>query len=561
MALINSLKSTRLKNLRYTGLGPAVQKDINNPPVYNSFSRETEARGDDAQRLSRAIIFGNPNFATNLAQLNAIDQGRRRKPEQRDPNDVPRGAGADNIGKFLFELGRGIRDVANLALDAVQQIASSAVQTPTIIAATLAQAAAQSGTHFVYGFGVKGKYIPGIANPHVLAKFEGRVPISEDFDRDRSELKEAWSSLTPKPGATHPLADGNLLIDEKLKNPPKVSVYDFVKSKSNDTIGDAVIKDFTKEEVTSTGKAPKAVEAEVKKETRLSLSKSRNLKSYTGDYTKSGPGTADLRNMLEPTTEQEGAFKDHIKFKFSVINADEGDNVNLYFRAFLSNFSDNYQGSWMNTKYLGRAEDFYTYQGFNRTISIGFKAAAFTRSELIPIYKKLVMLASTTAPSYSSDNGFMRGTLITSTVGDYIVNQPGFLNSVDYSWQTGYPWEVRFKGFAEADVQQLPHILDVNLQFTPIHRFSVQTGQQHYITNPNIDHLSGEPLVKPAPKVPKRVGTVDVGEGDFGGPFDNGNYFDLDDPANRFAGLTVQQRAAAIAAAAAENTNEISSGT
>ena len=229
MALINSLKSTRLKNLRYTGLGPAVQKDINNPPVYNSFSRETEARGDDAQRLSRAIIFGNPNFATNLAQLNAIDQGRRRKPEQRDPNDVPRGAGADNIGKFLFELGRGIRDVANLALDAVQQIASSAVQTPTIIAATLAQAAAQSGTHFVYGFGVKGKYIPGIANPHVLAKFEGRVPIPVDFDRDRSELKEAWSSLTPKPGATHPLPDGNLLLNDELKNPSKVSAYDFVK--------------------------------------------------------------------------------------------------------------------------------------------------------------------------------------------------------------------------------------------------------------------------------------------------------------------------------------------
>ena len=79
--------------------------------------------------------------------------------------------------------------------------------------------------------------------------------------------------------------------------------------------------------------------------------------------------------MLEPTTEQ-ATVEDHIKFKFSIINPDEDDNINLYFRAFLSNFSDNYQGSWNNTKYLGRAEDFYTYQGFNRTISIGFKVAA-----------------------------------------------------------------------------------------------------------------------------------------------------------------------------------------
>ena len=484
MALINSLKSTRLKNLRYTGLGPAVQKDINNPPVYNSFSRETEARGDDAQRLSRAIIFGSPQFATNLAQLNAIDQGRRRRPEQRDASDVPRGVGSNNIGKFLFELGKGIKDVANLALDAIEQTASSAVQTPTIIAATLAQAAAQSGTHFVYGFGVKGKYIPGIANPHVLAKFEGRVPIPVDFDRDRSELKEAWSSLTPKPGATHPLPDGNLLLNDELKNPPKVSVYDFVKSKSNDTIGDAVIKDFTKEEDTSTGKAPQTISGDVKKETRLGLSTNRRLTSYTDKYIDNKTEFSDGKNLHEPTS---GVFsdKDHIKFKFTIINPDEGDNINLYFRAFLSSFGDNYSGTWNSKKYLGRAEDFYTYGGFSRSISIGFKAAAFSRQELKPMYKKLVALASTTAPTYASENGFMRGTLVTTTVGDYLVDQPGFLSTVDYSWQTGYPWEIKLGGNEESDVQQLPHILDINLQFTPIHRFSVQTGGQHYITNPS----------------------------------------------------------------------------
>ena len=68
-----------------------------------------------------------------------------------------------------------------------------------------------------------------------------------------------------------------------------------------------------------------------------------------------------------------------------------------------------------------------------------------------PIYKKLVVLASTTAPTYSNDNGFMRGTLVTSTVGDYIVDQPGFISSVDYSWQTGYPWEVKLRGNVEEE--------------------------------------------------------------------------------------------------------------
>ena len=501
MALINSLKSTRLKNLRYTGLGPAVQKDINNPPVYNSFSRETEARGDDAQRLSRAIIFGSPQFATNLAQLNAIDQGRRRRPEQRDASDVPRGVGSNNIGKFLFELGKGIKDVANLALDAIEQTASSAVQTPTIIAATLAQAAAQSGTHFVYGFGVKGKYIPGIANPHVLAKFEGRVPIPVDFDRDRSELKEAWSSLTPKPGATHPLPDGNLLLNDELKNPSKVSAYDFVKSKSNDTIGDAVIKDFTKEEDTPTGKAPQKISNEVKKETRIGLSTNRKLAKYTDKFVDNKTEFSDQRNLQEPTfsSRAPAGRGDHIKFKFGIISPEESLTKNLYFRAFLSSFTDNYTGTWNSKKYLGRAEDFYTYGGFARSINIGFKAAAFSRKELKPIYKKLVMLASTTAPTYASDNGFMRGTLVTCTVGDYIVDQPGFIGSVDYSWQTNYPWEVQLGGKDEPDVQQLPHILDCSVSFTPIHRFSVQTGDQHFITNPQPDgqnFLSGKPLTE-----------------------------------------------------------------
>jgi len=91
----------------------------------------------------------------------------------------------------------------------------------------------------------------------------------------------------------------------------------------------------------------------------------------------------------------------------------------------------------------------------------------------------------------------MRGTLVTSTVGDYLVDQPGFISSVDYSWQTEYPWEVSLGGNEETDVQQLPHILDCTIAFTPIHRFSVQTGEQHYITNPDPNgspFLSGQPI-------------------------------------------------------------------
>ena len=120
------------------------------------------------------------------------------------------------------------------------------------------------------------------------------------------------------------------------------------------------------------------------------------------------------------------------------------------------------------------------------------------------------MLASTTAPTYSNDNGFMRGTLVTSTVGDYIVDQPGFLSTVDYSWQTSYPWEIKLLGNEDLGVQQLPHVLDVSLSFTPIHRFSVQTGQLHFITNKEagVNFLDGVPINQPAPEPPSTEAVI-----------------------------------------------------
>jgi len=186
-----------------------------------------------------------------------------------------------------------------------------------------------------------------------------------------------------------------------------------------------------------------------------------------------------------------GESKDIINFNFKILGPEEDSQpVTLYFRALLESFDDNFGADWSQTKYVGRAESFNTYQGFNRSINLSFKVAAMTRAEMNPLYQKILQLASTTAPTYSQD-GFMRGTITKLTVGDYLVNQPGFISSVNYSWDKSYPWEIKLKDKAEAegvdeDVQQLPMVLDVNLQFEPIHTFAPQTGNQPYFTN-NVD--------------------------------------------------------------------------
>lgn len=164
--------------------------------------------------------------------------------------------------------------------------------------------------------------------------------------------------------------------------------------------------------------------------------------------------------------------QDIIPFIFNFYTPGEGDDAEkfVYFRAFLDSLSDSYQANWAGIKYIGRAEEFFTYTGFGRTMSFAFKAAAFSKEELIPIYNKLNHLVGSTAPTYGKEGLFMRGTLLKLTIGDYIKGQNGFLSSVSLTWNTDYPWEI------DKDELKVPHLLDVSCEFTPIHSFNPEFG-------------------------------------------------------------------------------------
>lgn len=175
--------------------------------------------------------------------------------------------------------------------------------------------------------------------------------------------------------------------------------------------------------------------------------------------------------------------RDFAKLYFEVITPD-GSKF-MHFRAFIDSIDDSYNANWEGHKYVGRAEDFYTYGGFSRDINISFKIVAATRSELKPLYKKMIYLASTTAPTYGSVGGFMRGTLARLTVGSYFDQIPGVITSVKYSLIDELPWELAMlqpEGL-ENGVQELPTGLQCSVSFKPIHDFAPQTGLQHYFTS------------------------------------------------------------------------------
>ena len=176
----------------------------------------------------------------------------------------------------------------------------------------------------------------------------------------------------------------------------------------------------------------------------------------------------------------EGSIKentDTIPLGFKIIGG-----ASMQFRAYLSTLSDSYSGQWNKTQMLGRPENFKSYNGFERNINLGFKIAAETRKDLLPLYRKLNRLASTTAPTFDSSGKFMRGTLVKVRVGDYLHNQVCNVENVAFSWAIDYPWEVQLQGREkEKDVQILPHVLDVSLTLGAIHSFVPFAGEAPFI--------------------------------------------------------------------------------
>ena len=214
-----------------------------------------------------------------------------------------------------------------------------------------------------------------------------------------------------------------------------------------------------------------------------------------------------------PIANHGGDRNDLVKFSIGIIDNDDPSNrTYIHFRAFLDSMDDNYAAEWNDFRYMGRGEKFYRYNGFTRTINLGWTVAAQSKEELIPMYQKLNFLASSLAPDYSA-NGYMRGNLAVITVGGYLFDQPGIINSINYSVPTESPWEIGINdsisnyGY-DTSVKELPHIIRVTgFSFTPIHKFVPKLQKNTY--EGTYDNKDGTPLSysidsktqKPAPTI------------------------------------------------------------
>ena len=253
----------------------------------------------------------------------------------------------------------------------------------------------------------------------------------------------------------------------------------------------------------------------VVKENRVGLGEQggrNDINKLTNSYWTTTPDKweVDSVNALDISTTRLDATqeaRDFAKLYFEIITPD--GQMFLHFRAFIDNVDDSYAADWQGQKYVGRAEDFYTYAGFSRDINISFKVVAATRSELKPLYKKMIYLASSTAPTYGGE-GFMRGTIARMTVGSYFDQIPGVITSVKYNLIEELPWEINMLGpeGLEDGVQEIPTGLQCSVSFKPIHDFAPQTGLYHYFTSKEKGKTFFDDDRRVEPKPPKETPPV-----------------------------------------------------
>ena len=257
--------------------------------------------------------------------------------------------------------------------------------------------------------------------------------------------------------------------------------YDSIRSRQQIKPGFTGITDFRKDVINPSSVQKRDYSnSSINKTTRVGIGNPGARKDRTDTSTPFVDGQ-DKVNMynIQTLTDPKGIGgfskvnenRDLIKFVFETVDNDNPSNSDaMFFRAFLTGYSDNHSADWQSKRYAGRGENFYTYQGFDRSVSFNFKVAAQSKQEMKYLYRKLNSLLSSLYPDYNSA-GFMRGNITKLTLGDLFVRTPGILTSLNLTVDDQYAWEIAMnepEGGSDKDMLETPQIIDVAVSFKPI---------------------------------------------------------------------------------------------
>ena len=433
-----------------------------------------------------ADIFKKKGDKNNLIKDNFKEL--TKKPPTTTPNPFTQKFGTldlRNEQERKKTLGDTLRNLKFKAQDAIKNtftkenltqlknnLIDGAVDAASVVGTTLAQVPVNgTGTHFIQGQEPLGKnigYIPG--KPHINAlngtPIGTTVGLANEIDEYKPPISYADTVGDRTQGNTNSIYTPYYKSSQELR-----SLF------LNDASGVDSDRGIAKEK-------------KVNIESRIGLNNPGQRNELNGKRV-----TADLVNLLpvSDSLQGNGDGRDLIEFRIDILTPEKTKFI--YFRAFLNNFSDSHTAAWDSFNYIGRGDEMHTYQGFSRNVNCSWTIAAQSAYEMKPLYQKVNYLASAVAPTYN--NNFMRGTLARLTIGDYLESKTGFIESVEYSWEDGLPFEIAMNEPENAarDVKhlELPMVLNASMNFRPIENFVPTTGEKNpyvatrnYLTSPNI---------------------------------------------------------------------------
>ena len=180
---------------------------------------------------------------------------------------------------------------------------------------------------------------------------------------------------------------------------------------------------------------------------------------------------SELVNKFKRTNDR-NVDEDTLALKFMPLDPFTGNVLRtLKFLGYITDYSENYDSSWNNVKYAGRNENFYIFNEFKRTATVGFNIPCFNPKELEQKHCDMSELASVLAGKYQ-DNLLLGGIITRLKVGRYINDQPGIITNLSFSPIQDSSWDLD---------KELAFYLKVSFGFTLIHNFLPQYGKCGFI--------------------------------------------------------------------------------
>lgn len=182
------------------------------------------------------------------------------------------------------------------------------------------------------------------------------------------------------------------------------------------------------------------------------------------------------------------------------------------FRATVKGISEGNTAFWDELRFLGRADQLYSYNGFSRTLSFSFNIVINSITELLPSWKKINYLASATKPSNytKSDNlndvynRFIVPPMFMITIGDLYRFQPIVLRSItvnipeDALWETlnqynSDEWNylngiIKAQSTGIDSYGQLPREAEISVEGALLEKERAQVGGSHFGHAPKVDN-------------------------------------------------------------------------